>query len=265
MFKIFRKKENVNKIEKATIENDKIISFGDINLEVYIRKLIKKESGDIYLSDVYNIKKLDFLGWPLIDIRGIQYMTNLVSLNLYYSRMGNISFLSYLENLKKLNLSWGDSLSEIKSIKNLKKLEELIISYSPRISNFSEIRFIISLKVLDLSENRLNNLDFIKELINLEKCCFSKNNLEIIDLSYNKKLKDIDISANNIKNINSLEKLIEIEYLDLSVNKIENIRVLKNLKNLKTIDLRGNNINYKDLSNKTSLDFLKSINCKIKR
>ena len=74
LFNLFKKKKTeiiFEKVEKAEIENDQVITFEDINLEVYIRKTIEKETGDIFKSDVYNIKKLNFKGWPLISIRGI--------------------------------------------------------------------------------------------------------------------------------------------------------------------------------------------------
>lgn len=265
MFHLFKKKKKKHIIEKENLENDKIANFSDINLEVYVRKLIKKEDGDIFLSDTYNIKELNFLSWPLIDIRGIENMPNVESLNLYYSRITNITYLKYLNNLKELNLSWIDSLSELRSISELKHLEKLTVSYSPRINDFSIIRFIKSLKYLDFSENRLNIADYIKELLHLETLILSKNNLSSIDLKENIKIKYLDLSANKISKISFLSNLTELEYLDLSVNSIEDISSLNNLSKLKKLDLRGNNLNYKNEINKNTLSYLKSINCKIKK
>ena len=100
---------------------------------------------------------------------------------------------------------------------------------------------------LFLGNNKISNLDQIKDL----------KNLKVLDLSYNKlnNLENIpdsyEISCrnNNLTNINDLKKCKRLNKLDCSHNKIDNIPLIENLKILDC----SNNLIYK-------LPFLPSIN-----
>lgn len=262
MFNIFNKDKNKMIRAKA----GKVLEFEDINLEVYIRNCINLKEGDIFESDVLEITKLDFKGWPLISIRGIESVINLEELILYQSKMNNLSFLKKLTKMKKLDLSWSDSISEIDSLINLKELEELSISYSSGLKNFYVINEFKKLKKLDLSENYLYDISFMKDISWIGEINLSKNNLsEYKSPDGNLGIKILDISANRFEKIEFLEKMPNLEILDISVNRIADISVLMKLDNLKHVDLRGNKIDFSTAENKETMRKLKKIKCKIKK
>lgn len=261
IFNIFKKKQdNFNtKYKKEILDNDYEVNFEDINLEIYIKKIVENNIDKIFLSDIYNISKLDFRSWPLISIKGIQHLVNLQILNLYGSKMNNISYLGELNNLEELNISWADNISEINTLKKLKKLKSLKAFYSSGIKDFSPIESIITLEKLDISQNTLSRGDFLKSLINLNDLSISKNNLTDINFLENcLKLEILDISGNNITNIEILSKFKNLVKLDISANNITNIDSLLTLPNLKYLDLRGNDI----IDNKAILK-LKENRCKL--
>lgn len=263
MLSIFKKKEIELKERK---KEGNPIEFEDINLEVYLRKLTGIKEGTLYEDDLAGIKKLDFKGWPLISIRGIQYVCDLEELNLYQSKMNNLSFLKKLVKLKKLDLSWSDSISEIESLSGLTDMEDLRISYSSGLKNFYPINNMKKLKILDLSENFLYDNTFMSSIDWIEEINLSKNNLTEYKVEKeNLKLRSLDISANHLSNIEFLRKIPDLIHLDISVNKITDLEPLLCLTKLEYLDMRGNKIDFSNKRNKDVLLFLKDIKCKIKK
>src|SRR4030042_2857390 len=83
-------------------EPTKIITFADSNLEEAIRKAIKKPVGDIYQSDVRNLKAIYDEGGGIADLGGLAYCNYLEILYLWTNPISDISQLSSLTNLRDL-------------------------------------------------------------------------------------------------------------------------------------------------------------------
>ncbi len=134
-----------------------------------------------------------------------------------------------------------------------KATTDKLFSYAKRITlapgdEIEAYVYLPRLKVLDISENLIENIDNISKLTKLVKLYAGDN--ELVDISkvdwtsMNEHLKVLDLSLNDISNIEPLEVLTNIEYLDLSKNLIEGEFTFKveKLENLKNLDLSYNRI-----------------------
>ena len=102
------------------------IRFVDAEFEKMVRIVIGKPTGDIYPSDVDNLKKLRFLYLSenriLSDISAVSSLTNLELLELHGNQIKDISPLAALINLKYLNISYNP-ITDYAPLKSLKKVE----------------------------------------------------------------------------------------------------------------------------------------------
>ena len=182
---------------------------------------------------------------------------NLKKLNLSKNFFTSFEIFGILPELVELNLS-GNTLSEIipKKYKN---------------TNINNRFNFTNLKILDISNNQLNNIYGIQYFYKLRKIILKDNSLSKIDcldrlndLNYinlsNNKLKFLDKASlgllpslktffgdnNFLKNINSFEKYKSLELLSFNNNKIADISCLDNLntlKNLTNLSIINNPIN----------------------
>ncbi|MBC7960039.1 MAG: leucine-rich repeat domain-containing protein, partial [Vallitaleaceae bacterium] len=91
------------------------IAISDANLEAAIRQTIDQPSGDILLSDVLNITKLDASGRRIESLDGLEKLANLEVIDISYNK---IIDLSPLRNLKKIKRIYGQ-YNEIESLSTL--------------------------------------------------------------------------------------------------------------------------------------------------
>ena len=92
-----------------------------------------------------------------------------------------------------MNLTRND-IKNIEPIKNLKNLEVLILKGNIYLEDISPLSNLVNLKILNLSETKVSNINPIKYLIKLEEF-----NLKIDYMnSENKKLTDASLLSNLI-------------------------------------------------------------------
>lgn len=226
-------------------EDNNIITFKDTNLEQEIRTLINKSTGNIYKSDVENIKELTIELGGIQDISGIENLSNLQKLDLYGNKISDLTSLQSLTNLQELNLGYN-KINDITLLKSLTNLTKLSLCVN-QISDITALEDLADLQRLDLEDNLLSDINVLKGL----------SNLKILDLDYNKisdisplkelyNLQNISAYKNQISDIGALKGLYNLKTLDLTDNKISDVTVLKGLSNLKTLYLGDNQISDAD-------------------
>ncbi|GKV51110.1 hypothetical protein SLEP1_g57786 [Rubroshorea leprosula] len=213
--------------------------------------------------EVLDLSDNSFNNTILSSLKGI---SSLKSLYLGWNKLKgilNIKELVGLNELKELDLSGNNVRSFVvpKGVKRplgLNNLEVLHL-YDNSFSNttLSSLRGLPSLKILDLSDNKLGGVLNVEELVGL-------NELKELDLSYNNvesfvapkgikrslglsNLKVLHLQRNSFSNktLSSLRGLSSLKSLDLSGNKIKgilNIKELVALNNLKELDLSYNEV-----------------------
>lgn len=154
------------------------------------------------LSNIKNLKKLQ-MKWmrknkkddfKSLDISFIKHLISLEYLDLNYNSVENYSPISFLKNLKSLNLGNNDSLKDISFLENLFNLQSLDISMNKKIKNFSPVSCLPKLKKLNVHNIGLIDISFLENL----------KELNYLDLSDNHKIQNIKV----IEKIRSLKKII---------------------------------------------------------
>ena len=177
----------------------------------------------------------------LLQVKGLENLTNLNKLHLSFNEITEISGLDNLINLKSLHLQ-GNKIRKIKGLEQLKNLEYLYLNNNG-IFKIQGITNLSKLKSLMIYDNRITEIQEVDHLSNLEILNLRNNEIsEIKGLKGLSNLKRLDLSNNRITEIKGLDNLVGLEFLDLSYNQINEIKGLDSLKNLKFLDLRNNKI-----------------------
>ncbi|KPU43701.1 N-acetylmuramoyl-L-alanine amidase LytC precursor [Oxobacter pfennigii] len=153
---------------------DDPITFKDDNLEDGIRSKIKKSRGTIYKSDVLGVTDLKLDRDGIEDLSGLQYFTNLKSLDLGQNDIEDISPLGSLVKLETLRLD-NNYIEDITPLRNLTNLTylDLKVNY---ISNISPLKSLVKLTTLYLDDNAISDYTPLRAFYkNLEKKDFNAN------------------------------------------------------------------------------------------
>lgn len=213
----------------------------------------------------------------VITVRGIEYSTDLIKLNLGQRGLTNddikplnkmvalqslyindnpindwspLSELTNLSNLDISGLKYGMSemqTIDISQIKNLSNLEYLDISYSI-ICNSEYLKSFKNLRELYISDTNISDLSFITEMTNLETLNISYTDInDISALNNTPNLKVLYLSGINATDFSVLKELTKLEEIYLYKTAIADISIFYELPNLKKISLRSSKIKSKDI------------------
>ena len=203
-------------------------NFKTCVLEAYNEKYagldeVAASRGDIQ-ERLAQITKLECERKDIMSVEGIQYLTGLTTLNLYYN------------NLREIDLSKNTALTNLYLSNN--NLREIDLSKNTALTN------------LHLSNNNLREIDLSKNTA-LTSLYLSNNNLSAINLNKNKVLTELVMSDNNLREIN-LSKNIDLTWLTLINNNLSEVDLSKNTA-LTNLYLSNNNLSEVDLSKNTAL------------
>jgi internalin A len=123
-----------------------------------------------------------------------------------------------LEKIRTLDLSDQD-VEDVSGIGYMSRLEKIVIDQA--VVGLNEITNLEHLKHVEISNNSIANLDFLK------------NNL---------KINYLKLDHNGIQSIEGLSPLTKLEYLDLTYNDIDHLRALSEISSLETLLVKGNPI-----------------------
>lgn len=108
---------------------------------------------------------------------------------------------------------------------------------------------IITVSVLNASNNKLKDISILKEAVNLKSLDLSMN--EITDISSLKvinKLEILKLQSNKIDSIDALAGLVKVKHLDLSENAdLKEISKLKGMVQLEFLSLKGTKVSEKEV------------------
>lgn len=219
------------------------IGIYDSNIESAIRLIAGKPSGKLTLEDMQSVTELDLSNKGIVDIQGIQYLTNLKKLDLTGNNIKFIDNLKNLTSLQELSLN-QNSIENIQALSYLKNLEQLDL-YSNQISDLSPLVELVKLKQLSVMENKVTDVSMLKNLLNLEILVLQNNEIsDVSSLGNLVNLKELYLGQNKISDISMLGSLSDLEVLKLNDNEISDISSLGNLVNLSDLYLGQNKISY---------------------
>ena len=213
------------------------------------------------------VTELDLTGSNYINFNMLGKFHKLESIKLANVNNFDMSILSDLAGLNKLNISSSD-VENFASIVNLTSLEIIILDcvdlHIESFEMFSNLNQLNTLKLrsidlsdldtsplgklvnlieLDLFNTEISNIQFLENMPALKKLDLCLNN--IIDISFLNKgfaINELDLSYNSIFDISALNSLKTITKLDLSNNAIFDISALNSLTTITELDLSNNAI-----------------------
>ena len=228
-------------LKELNLSNNEIENVNPIGRLSNLQKLFLKANkirNIGALTDLRHIERLDLTDNEIEDIQGIEKLTNLRELVIQENKLNNIEPLSSLIHLKYLYLD-DNQITTIEPLENLASLEWLSLGHNP----IRSIKALPSLKLrmLDLHNTFLKEINFLKKLTNLTN--LNLNNNMIADVKPLKNLTMLDkpsLGRNKIKDITPLKNLTNLRTLYLSHNQIRDVTALENLKHLVELSLDGN-------------------------
>lgn len=230
---------------------DRVISFPDKGLEKAVRSAIDKYKGDIYLSDVINLKELEALALGITNLDGIENLEGLEKLSLWANHIEShqLAKLKGLKNLKYLDLA-NNYITDIPlgTFVNMNNLIELVLDEN-KISFIDENAFdgLNNLENLLIEENKISNINFVKNLTSLKFLFLRYNNIS--DISPVKNLVNVTslwLTSNNISDISPVANMKDLDWFNIKDNKVSDLSPLSGKANLYRIDFSNNNV--KDIS-----------------
>ena len=152
---------------------EEAVYFADPNLKT----AVEQELGisDPTPTDMLELTNLLVNYKGITDITGLEYATNVTSLNLASNIITDISAISGLTNLTRLYL-YDNSISDISAISELVNLTGIDISLN-NITDISAISGLTGLIWLDLKVNNINDISAISELELLSNVGLARNNI----------------------------------------------------------------------------------------
>lgn len=249
--------------------------FVDANLDEAIYDYLRENKKETtYLARVPNIlnityseiaacKELDLSNHDIQDLTGLASFANLTDLNLSQNKINNINELRYCTKMQQLNVSntnIGNNNTAIESMTVLTNLDlsntgmTHIDSINNLTNGFLSNKRTTKLLDLNISNNKISNIEGLENITTLQKLYVSSNQLtDISKLGSLAKLDTLNLSGNHVEDITSLEPLNNLKTLYISNNKIRDISPISRIA-ITELDFSGNRVkDITSLSRMTSL------------
>ena len=193
-----------------------------------------------YLYAGFDFDDSGFPG-PIGDLEGLQFAVNLTELDLADNALSDISLLTNLTKLTRLDLG-GNIIADLIGLDTLTNLTELDLSDN-RINTLTNLENLTGLTSLDLSRNDISDLTGLGNLASLAELNLESNDISRLgELESLKSLTKLELSDNSVIGLTGLGNLTNLAELDLSNNGIADLGTLGNPTGLVELDLTGNNI-----------------------
>lgn len=188
------------------------------------------------LHDLPNLEEVDTDSYPVKSMVGLKNLPKLEKFECDRCELNNISPLGKLKNLKVLTL--GSSVKTLAPLKNLKKIEELIVTGN-NLVDASAVNGMISIKSIIIHDSLIESLELSKGLVNLEYFRMTDSNLKKLpDFRVFKNMDRISIVRSDITSIDNIYGLKKLTILSLIENKnLTSVSGLKDLPMLKELEI----------------------------
>lgn len=199
---------------------DHEMDWKDATLEAAMREKTGIADRAIRLSDVYDMEEFEFIGTEEATIK-------------------NVDALGELVNLKKLFFD-GNEISDISALKNLTKLEEFSIIFSP-LESIEVVSAWKNLKSLSLMGCGIKDISVLKDMTGLTGLWLTLNEIsDVTPLAGLTNLTQLYLGMNQITDISALKGLTNLETLTLNMNVgLTDISIVSGLKKLQIFTIYG--------------------------
>lgn len=149
--------------------------FTDPVLEVLIRGSIGKPEGKISAAEAEAVTRLDLSnewqryfqdGEVIRELGGLEYFSNLESLDLSFHEISDISPLAGMANLTRLSLA-GNPIADISPLAGLTNLKALVLS-NCKVQDYTPLANLVGLELLRLDHSSISDVSPLAALVNLK-------------------------------------------------------------------------------------------------
>ncbi|AYQ31570.1 leucine-rich repeat domain-containing protein [Runella sp. SP2] len=220
----------------------------------------KKKYGfiDKYLNIKIDFKYEEALPFNQMGLAKVKRFGN------YYLIDTNGTEYKLATDILKLQLESGITALDL-SDRNVEEIDPLVFQHSQlkvlllngnQLKQIPEgIKFLVNLLYLNLSQNKIEQLENLDSLLNLVYFnCELNRIIALGGLDNLKSLQTFDISSNQIQKLEGLDSLKSLQTFNISLNQIQKLEGLDNLKSLQTF-----NISLNQIQKLEGLDSLKSL------
>ena len=202
----------------------------------------KQVDEDITQEDMASLESFDAFESGIRNIRGLEFAVNLTQLHLGLNHISNLSSLKGLKKLTVLDLHRNGNISNVTPLKDLTNLTWLSLRGN-RIVDMSPLKGLINLTYLHVAYNRMSDVSPFKSLTNLTFLDIEVNRVsDLSPLSELTNLTYLDFDSTRVSDLSPIKTLTELKELDASDNQISDISTLKYLTKLTYLDLDDNQI-----------------------
>lgn len=140
---------------------------------------------------------------------------------------GNVSNLEpirFFTHITEISITKFIGISEqLEVLSKFTKLRKIKIESTTRIENINFTKNLTDLEKITIEKGNIKNIQGIAELKYLRSFYFNNNMIEEIpELSKLESIKEINLANNRLKNISFLKGIVKLNYLNLNSNIIEN-------------------------------------------
>ena len=225
-----------------------------------LRSLTARNSGIVDLTGLEfatNLTTLDLYNNAITDLTALAGLTNLRLLHLYGNEIGDLTALAGLTNLTGLTLD-GNAIRDLTPLAGLTNLTGLTLGGNT-IRDLTPLAGLTNLTALKLSYNKIRDLTPLAGLVNLTYLWLSGNEIrDLAPLADLTNLTHLHLASNGIRDLTPLAGLVNLTYLWLSGNEIRDLAPLADLTNLTHLHLASNGI--RDLTPLAGLANLTELN-----
>jgi len=145
--------EQFEEVKQKIIDQQSVVEIPDGGLAELIRmNLGLAENEPITVNGMNNLTSLSSTNFDItiFSLEGLQYATNLVSLNMVAEKIGDLSPISNLTNLEEINFSLNYSFTDVSPLAGLPKLKKVYLDYNC-ITDISSIADLVNDPSADIS------------------------------------------------------------------------------------------------------------------
>jgi hypothetical protein len=212
------------------------VSFVDAKLKAAVEEALGMD--DPTPSDMLSLTSLDASSLDITHLTGLEYATNLQTLNLRRNKLTDLAPLAGLILLQDLDVSRTGitGIRDISPLANLVNLQKLLLDNN-QISDLSPLAGLTLLKHLDLHDNQILYVSPLAGLIHMEY---------------------LVLRGNRIWDVSALAGLTDLQYLNIAYNLLGSVSPLAGMSHLQQLELYLNPLsNISDLTGMTSLSALR--------
>ena len=202
---------------------DPDFSLPDPSLSNRVCQTLGQPGGDLTSVDMLSLASLFAPGANIDTLSGLEWATNLTTLNLDNNAISDLTPLRSLWSLTSLSL-YGNRITDLSPLAGLTNLSYLNLGHNP-ITNYAALAGLTNLNALYLADDSFTNLALLATLTGLV---------------------ELDLATNKITDLSPLVNLTNLMRLNLTQNRLTNIDPLTNLLALSFADLRLNLLDVAD-------------------